>query len=111
MTDYTDVPQVGTLYAESERTQAAVANIDAGSSLASFTIGAPPPPDTPPVVPGGPVMPIQITLDTSNPPSAALMADIRAYLVARQASLNEQLAALQVTNTPDPIGPPPTKRV
>jgi hypothetical protein len=113
MTDYTDVPKANQLYAESERTQAAVTNIDNGGVLSSFTIGSPPPPpltDAPPPVATAPLMPIMITPDVSSPPSAALMADIRAYLVTRQDDLNNQLAALEVSNTPPPI-PPPGRKV
>ena len=104
MVDYNDVPQANTLYGESERTQQAVANMDAGATLVSFTIGGMP-------TSGSNIMPgVPITIVVDEPPSDALMADIRAWLVQRQDNINTQLGNLDVTNTPDPIGPPPAKK-
>lgn len=103
MTEYTDIPQVNVLYGECERTQQAVDNIDKGGTLTNFTIGSPPQPmgvqPTPPV--GGmttPSTPVTITLDT--PASDQLITDLRAWLVARQANLEQQLADLGVTSPP-----------
>jgi hypothetical protein len=115
MTEYTDLPTASVLYSESERNQVAVDNIDAGGMLTMFIIGAPPPAMTMQVpglvtAPAPPPMPVQITIDPNSPPSAAFMADLRAWLVTRQDDLNNQLAALEVTNTPAPIGPPTTRK-
>lgn len=102
MTDYSDVPQVNVLHSENERTQAAISNIDGGGTLTTFTVGAPPPPmGLQPTPPTGAVtvpMAVMITLDT--PASDQLMTDLRAWLVARQTSLEQQLADLGVTNPP-----------
>src|SRR5215467_6467944 len=113
MTDYTDVPQANVLYGESERTQMAVSNIDAGATLVSFTIGAPPVPmGLQPKSPTGPTGPTaqQVIITLGQPASDQLMADLRQWLVDRQTTINNQLAALEVTNPPDPPGPPPAAR-
>jgi hypothetical protein len=110
MTEYSDVPQANALYSESERNQLAVSNIDAGASLISFVIGAPQMLTTiQPVV--GTTMPAQqVTITLGEPASDQLMADLRQWLVDRQSAINDQLAALEVTNPPAPPGPSTAKR-
>jgi len=110
MTDYTDLPTTNMIYGEQERTIQAVANLDAGGTLTSFVIGSPPAPMG--LQPVGtvaiPSMPVTVTLDV--PASDTLMTDLRAWLVQRSNSLNDQLISLGVTNPPTPPGPPPSQR-
>jgi hypothetical protein len=105
MTEYIDVPQVNLLYSESERVQLAISNIDAGASLTSFVIGVPPAPIGPvPMSPIGSatVVPTAVTISLDAPASDQMMTDLRAWLVQRQNDINDQLAALEVTNPPAP---------
>jgi hypothetical protein len=99
MTDYTDVPRVTTLHGENERTQSAINNLDAGGALANFTI-IPPAPSTGliPPQPGPMLSPVTITLE--QPASDQLLADLRAWLVARQQRIEAELESLGVTNPP-----------
>jgi hypothetical protein len=109
VTEYTNIPQANALYSESERNQLAVSNIDAGATLTSFVISAPPTQLAliPPVAGTAPAQ--QVTITLGEPASDQLMADLRQWLVDRQTAINDQLAALEVTDPPAPPGPPPTK--
>jgi hypothetical protein len=103
MTEYTDLPRASVLYGESERTQLAISNIDAGAPMTSFVIGAPNVMGLQAVSPTGTtVMPTAVNITLEAPPSTQLMADLRAWLVQRQSDINAQLAALAVVNPPAP---------
>jgi hypothetical protein len=104
MTDYSDVPQVTVLHSENERVQLAISNIDGGATLTMFSIGAPPQsmglqPQSPTGMVAAPI-PLSVTITLDAPASDQLMADIRTWLVDRQANLESQLAGLGVTNPP-----------
>ena len=105
MTNYADVPQANALHNETEHTKAAISNIDAGGTLVSFTIGMPPQRGTQaapqPLV--GTMMPMGATITLDIPASDQLMADLREWLVTRQANLEYRLANLGVT----PVQPSP----
>jgi hypothetical protein len=107
VTEYTDLPRANMLYGESERTQAAVSNLDGGGGLLNFTVGPPPAPTNqpPPVVPTI-TTGVSVTITLERPASDALLADLRAWLVQRQAAINEELATLEINNPPPPPGPP-----
>jgi hypothetical protein len=86
MTEYSDVPDVSALYQQREIVSAAITTIDGGGNLTSITIA-------PTGAPGMPVM-----MPPPTPPET--LADIRAWLVTRQADIDAQLAALGVVNPP-----------
>lgn len=95
MTEYSDVPQVNTLYQESQQVDAAIALIDAGGTVGNFMVRPPPPTEEPAPV----MMGISITVPP-GPPNEPLMADLRVLLVERQNAILAEMAALGVTATP-----------
>lgn len=100
MTDYNSVPDVSSLYAENERVNQAIANIDAGATATQFTIGMPP--VTAPAS-GETPLALQVPINIYIPPPGPgdqLMRDLRAWLVTRSTDLMNQLAALGVTDAP-----------
>jgi hypothetical protein len=130
MTEYTDVPKVNALHAESQLVAQAIANIEAGGTLSSMMISPPPlvpyDPDNPPPPPSSttlPPMPVNVTVPP--PVDAALLADITAWLNQRLVDITAELEALGVTvppagdpqwsarmpyggySAPPPISPPP----
>jgi hypothetical protein len=101
MTEYSDLAQVQKLYAEQQQVEAAIGIIDAGGTLTSYVVTAPPPPpydpdsDTPPVMPQPPV---SITVTGEVAPE--LMAALRAQLITRSNAISDELAALGVADAP-----------
>lgn len=96
MTNYADQPKINELYAENEKIGQAVAIIDAGGSMSEFTVTPPPPPEGE-IMPAT-MMPQSIFVSGVSPP--ALMADLRAVLMARSTAIEAELAALGVTGAP-----------
>lgn len=92
MTDYTDIPEVNALYAEDQLIARAIAILDAGGTLSEMTISPAPPAEG-----EVPVPPASVNVPSADP---ALLADVRAWLVQRQADLDAQLAALGIVNSP-----------
>jgi hypothetical protein len=104
MAEYSDVPQINALYAENQQLNNAVAMIDAGGPLTTFTIGPPPPSGTEPVT----TMMMAAMISVPGPNDPQLMADLRAWLVNRSNAVEAELAALGVANTPVAEKTPPT---
>jgi hypothetical protein len=94
MTDYTDVPQASGLHQNRQSVTYAIGLIDSGGLIFSFTVGPQPTAGVPVTNVGGSV---NITVPNA---SAELMTAARDWLVQEQANLDNQLAALGVTNPP-----------
>jgi hypothetical protein len=99
MTSYSDVPAVNALYAERENVTNAITSIDGGGTLASFTIGPPPPdPERDAMSMAGGLM---VAVQTGGEPmDPATQAALRGWCVQRQAAIDAELAALGVTGAP-----------
>jgi hypothetical protein len=96
MTDYSDIPQVNALYQEQQQVQQAITLIDMGGTLSNFIIVPPPyDPDNPTSTT---LMGVSITLNKPAVPDT--MVSIREQLVIRDNDIDDQLAALGVTNPP-----------
>jgi hypothetical protein len=98
MTNYSDVPQVNTLYNEQQQVQSAIDYLSNGGNVTSMVVG---PPSTPPD-PGQPVpfqMPVSIMLTPPN--SQDLIDQALIALKARDDAIYQELADLGVTNTPE----------
>jgi len=106
MTNYSDVPQINTLYQQQQQVQQAIANIDNGGSLTSIAIGSPP------ASPGQPPMGMMVgaSITLTKPATPETMAAVRAQLVIMSDEITAELAALGVTDapvTPSSKTPPP----
>jgi hypothetical protein len=93
MTNYTDLPAANTLCQQREIVTNAIAMLDAGGAVSNLMIA--PPPDMPP---GQVMMSASIAIPPPTPPS--FVAEVRAWLIGREADLDSQLAALGVTDPP-----------
>src|SRR5215469_3924367 len=102
MSDYSDVPQINTLFSENERVNEAIAVLNSGiGQLVTFTVSIPPDKQTDPItVPNGPVQIIVYPPDTDPSTVTALLN----LLNTKSSDIQNQLAALGVTNPT----PPPT---
>ena len=96
MTEFTDIPEVNTLYEERMLVDSAITMIDAGGNMTFFTIE--PKPLDPGMMPTGTQAPARITMPIPTP--TATIDNIRAWLVQRQTDIDTQLASLGVTNPP-----------
>lgn len=92
MTDYTDLPQVNLLHQNREQVTSAINIMNSGGTMSQMTI-------TPLSVIGTVVSytPIQIVCPDPTP---ELLTAVTNWLVQRQATIDAQLAALGVENTP-----------
>lgn len=98
MSEYSDLPQINILYQEREIVTNGIAIIDDGGNLTNITLM---PASTSASAPQTPmIMPAMISLPPPTP--ADTLANIRAWLVQRQADIDAELAALDVTNPPAP---------
>lgn len=100
MTQYSDIPQVNTLYTEQAQVRAAISLIDNSGTMTSFVISAPPspPPDPTNPMPMNMQMPVGITVHGTV--QASTMTAIRTELQARDDAITSELAGLGVTNAP-----------
>src|SRR3954470_123251 len=94
MTDYSDLPQVNTLYLESQNVANAISLIDNGGRLSNFTIS--PAPNQEPTG----MMMMSVSITTTNPTSPSLLSEIRKALVDREAEIAQQMEELGVTARP-----------
>lgn len=110
MTDYNDVPQANTLYAEQQQVRMAMDYLSNGGAIDSMVISTPPPPPfvigvpiPPPTTGAAPTIPyVTIALVKPNPQS--LIDQAMSALQARDDEITQQLTDLGVTN------PPPSTR-
>jgi hypothetical protein len=100
MVAYNDVPAVNILYMEQANIDNAINLLDNNGTITNFTV-SPAPPD--PGVMGAPMPSMPVSISTIAP-SAALMAEARAALVARHDAITAELAALGVTDSPAAFG-------
>src|SRR5215472_1000234 len=109
MSDYDDIPKINTLRAEQQLVQQALANLDAGGTMSAFSIGSLPVAMAPLPAPGGPppppMMAVNIMVTEAMPPN--VINQVQHWLQDQMKRINDELAALGVTNTPAP--PPETK--
>jgi len=98
MTAYSDVPQINALYQQRELITRAIAMLDDGGSMTNMTIR--PRPDE-----SMTMMSVMIAIPPPTPPDT--VANIRAVLVTMQSDIDSQLAALGVTDAPEPAPPDP----
>lgn len=92
MTEYSDIPDVSILYQQREVVTQAIAGLDAGGNITNLTIGV--------EDQSGAMTQMPVSVQVPPPTPANVLADVREWLVARQADLDDQLAALGVTNSP-----------
>lgn len=97
MTEYTDVPEVNTLYVESENCSKAIEYLDGGGSMSTFTIVPPRPAE------GEFVLDTPVSIYMAQQISSEFAASVRTALVAKQNDIADQLAALGVKGAPDKI--------
>jgi hypothetical protein len=96
MSNYSDTPEINSLYEERENLTNGIACIDGGGSMTYFTIEAAPPAEG--VVLMMPQVPVRVVMQPPTP--QATLDNVRAWMVQRQADIDNQLSSLGVTNTP-----------
>lgn len=101
MTDYSDVPQVNSLYAEQQQIRSAIDYLSTGGTMTTLMIMPP----TPPPNPSPTVAKMMVNINLPQPNPQALVDQAIAAFQTRDDEITQQLASLGVTNPP-----PPAKR-
>ena len=103
MVAYTDISKVSSLCEEQARIANGIAALDAGGTVSSFTVSAPP---YVPPAPGEPMSmppPMMMMMMSSIPtiaPPAELMAAARSAMLARHNEITAELTTLGVSEAP-----------
>jgi hypothetical protein len=95
MTDYSDIPQVNALYQEQEQVQSAIDYLTNGGGITMMTVSPPP------AIAGiSPMMQMAVNIQLALPNPQSLIDQALSTLQQRQSDINDQLTALDITNTP-----------
>lgn len=97
MTEYTDVPQVNSLYAEQQQIRSAIDYLSNGGMITTLMIVPPPlQPNTPPPSTSR----LMVTINLPQPNPQGLVDQALAAFQTRDDEIIQQLTALGVTNPP-----------
>ena len=106
MTEYSDLPQVNSLYTEQQQIETAIGYLQNGGTVTNMTMAAAPPPaPTPPdpdnpTPPTPPVLQPPVRIELTEPPSQAFVNQVISALNQRSDDITSELGSLGVTNPP-----------